>query len=67
MDPERPASADRQSGRLISKHERWDEALRPIQAPQAKDRRRSVRAHADERERYAEGSRQDQFTQRQKG
>ena len=33
----------------ISKHERWDEALRPIQAPQAKDRERSVRAHADER------------------
>jgi hypothetical protein len=31
----------------ISKHERWDEALRPIQAPQAKDRERSVRAHAE--------------------
>jgi len=39
-------SADRRLCRLISKYERRDQDLRPIQVPQAKDRGRSVRAHA---------------------
>ena len=39
-------SAGRRLCRLISKYERRDQDLRPIQGPQAKDRGRSVRAHA---------------------